>query len=561
MFGRYHGPQSTSLAPGKEDLESEPWESEERVSMLSSIWNSWAPSKDSFIHQGIPKMMQYKETITTFLFEYLNKKGAGNLIARYFRLTRYGDILFNEDATCNLIGDVLQRFAHSFSCKNRRTKAATKVVNVIAKELDDEQKVWILTFIHDMLNGEKPLRGNDRTYTGMRWVLHEASKFKLENNASGLIWEYAGLELPDGRKRLENMSLEHTLRDHLSPQLSKLDRISFDYERWTTFKVKELEATHYVEVQGHFFVPVLPCEQVYSREFEKVLSEFIQNPNPIFEEIHRDAPPPNPLTPTVPKNSMYVMESFSRFREYFPNGVKPQSYIAFQVPQGGRGTQSYVFVEETMTGVHSLMSRKLSNWMQGDETEGKYTQQLIGHLLSAANHMYDTTNFLDNVFEEIKKRITCDVKTQDRNYVLSGKVGKRLRVIGVTQMVNSAALFMDRVRSVSDAVVSDAIVGDVLYELGRRLKDPPITEHLMSKVSVNQVLEYVDRNPALKAAKKWTAKLDMKECDTSTCAYDVDELESVKSRHTSEDEESIQSSTPPSSPKRSMFAWARNKTS
>ena len=137
MFGRYHKPELTSVVSGEEDVKNKSWKSEERVSRLSSIWNSWSPSKDSFIQQGIPKMMQYKETITTFLFEYLNKKGAGNLIARYFRLTRYGDILFNEDATCNLIGDVLQRFARSFSCKNRRTKAATKLVNVISKELDD----------------------------------------------------------------------------------------------------------------------------------------------------------------------------------------------------------------------------------------------------------------------------------------------------------------------------------------------------------------------------------------------------------------------------------------
>lgn len=483
----------------------EKWPSESKLSRIKSFWNSWAPERDTVIQYMLPSLLKNKLMFTNILFDYLDtfmKENSGNLMSMYFKLTRYLDVFFNVDAACHFLGDLLLEVSYLFSCNPRRTISSGLIIDKLVDVMNDSlQKDFLLKLIHDFLHGEIPLRKNTRTYTGMKWTIYSKNEFDTLKFSSGKKWIFVGTNVPIKGKEIINVRLVEEL-SHVAKDPDPTTKYSMSSDVMQTF-TETLRDHHYVKCGPNYFSPMSDYTELVNLEFYRHISEFYKNPDAIFKEIHGPSPPEN-----IPKYETFCMKDMEEFQTFFPEGVEQSSFIVVNL-----GDKTVVCVEETVTGVSSILSRAIKEKLGTD----KIPEVIIERVVETTTKLHRTTNFLDNLYEEMKHRIACKTETRRENYVLSGNTGNMLKYVGLTQSINKIGLFTTKVKSVLNTVVSDVVIGDILFELSFRLKRPTLTQSLISKINPRVFLQnLLDTNYKVKQFKKYTSKLSFKDCE-KTC--------------------------------------------
>jgi hypothetical protein len=205
----------------------------------------------------------------------------------------------------------------------------------------------------------------------------------------------------------------------------------------------------------------------------------------------------------------FIMKDAAQFRKVFADSkCDARCYICIKESQ-----KEYYFQESTNVGLKGHFSNRV-----GAES-GSTMDNMFGSMIGGIDALYNSTDFLEEVYDEMVNRLSCSVTTK---HVVSGKVGSFLKYTGIRYFLDKGSDIFGGLASILYEVGSADYIGDILYELGRRLRDPPLTQHMLDKLGpaglMDQVLHIAPLNTgAAKRARSLSRKLDVKKCKRKGC--------------------------------------------
>ena len=544
------------------------WSCEAKTRALQELANekayraSWMKDRFESLKDSFKELSYLKDNFSLIknnLIDFVStsilqqvKKSAGNSIKSTLKLMRYVDILFNEDAFCHFGGDLLQRFALSLSCSRTSKPSIVEICDLIATKASDymqdpQNKADVTKLVKDFIEGEPALRNNKYTYVGMRWTRKDRFN-ELDNllsiNKLGFAEKIAEITKKANEKLFDIKEKIRELSQTMNMTIGNDDTTITDKDYLdfldNTLKHQGLSPAIYQESTQlkESYLRYSDQSTMYTKldnpKFETLLTEFSSSKeiaNESFKSIYgcdHSSIAAASCNSEFPKNSqeklasinindMFVFDSMNQFKQYFPTGVNPSSFIVLK-----DGT---VFIEETMAGVHTLFSKNVNMTGEGETDQEKLRQVVLSSIVAGLNEVYDTTNYCENIVDETITRLKCSVKTDRKNIVMSGSLRKYLGYVGVSQMINKAYLVVDKLvkskNQLKKIAFSDQVIGDILYELGKRLREPPIYEDVIRVIKPGQVLKTViETNPDyLFTLNQLSGKLRTKQCDIHNCNH------------------------------------------